>query len=399
MGDFTVRKSLENIEEYQVEHVAAKIIVNANENNYPLPTVITERIKALTEQFPFNRYPPVKAENLCAAIASELELDIDNIKIGNGSSELLQIACYVFGGSGKKIAFPYPSFSMYGTYTRLAGSVPAQYPLTEEGYLDADALIDFCRREKPALLIICNPNNPTGNYNALPVVEKVVAAVECPVIVDEAYMEFAGGKDVPPLDMRPLSKLWLIAGSTLGLVGKYSNLMCFRTFSKAYGLAGLRCGYAAGSVRLMQLLGKALLPYHVNAYTLAVAKIVYENKLLYRERTRAIMEERDRMAAYLERLGFRVWPSAANFVAFRAQGLLQEKLAAAYHRRAFAGGMAATVASGKMLYAYLLENGILARDFTEHPLLAGCLRLSVGLPEENKIILEKLTTLCTEVQL
>jgi histidinol-phosphate/aromatic aminotransferase/cobyric acid decarboxylase-like protein len=77
--------------------------------------------------------------------------------------------------------------------------------------------------------------------------EKIIANVECPVIMDEAYMEFADGKEVPPTDMRPLNKLWLVAGSTLSLVGKYSNLMVFRTFSKAYGLAGLRCGYAVGA--------------------------------------------------------------------------------------------------------------------------------------------------------
>ena len=94
-------------------------------------------------------------------------------------------------------------------------------------------------------------------------------------------MGVADGKERPPNDRRPLHKIWLVAGSTLSLLGKYSNFMVFRTFSKAYGLAGMRCGYAVGALGLVRQLGKALLPYHVNAYTLMVAKTIYENKALY----------------------------------------------------------------------------------------------------------------------
>ena len=104
MTDFAVRQSIEAMEEYAVESVAADIIVNANESNYPLPQEIAEKITQRTARFPFNRYPPIKSENLCEVIAKELDVDIDCVKIGNGSSELLEKACYVFGGPGKKIA-------------------------------------------------------------------------------------------------------------------------------------------------------------------------------------------------------------------------------------------------------------------------------------------------------
>ena len=258
MQEFSVRKSIEAMEEYAVESVAADIIVNANESNYPLPQEVAAAITARTAHFPFNRYPPIKGENLCQAIADELGLDADCVKVGNGSSELLEKACYVFGGPGKKIAVPWPSFSMYGEYADLSESETLRYPLTEEGYVDADAVIALCKEQQPSLLIVCNPNNPTGNYNSLAAMEKIIANVDCPVIMDEAYMEFADGKELPPNDMRPLHKLWLVAGSTMSLVGRYSNLMVFRTFSKAYGLAGLRCGYAVGAAGLMrQLQGAA----------------------------------------------------------------------------------------------------------------------------------------------
>ena len=121
-------------------------------------------IAEAAKEFAFNRYPPMKAEKLCQLIAADFGLPEINVQVGNGSSELLQMACYAFGGSGRKIAFPYPSFSMYGVYTKLSDSKPLPYTLNEDGYIDAETVIAFCRLEKPALLIVCNPNNPTGNY-------------------------------------------------------------------------------------------------------------------------------------------------------------------------------------------------------------------------------------------
>lgn len=392
MADYSVRKSIAAMEEYSVETVAADIIVNANESNYPIPEKIGEEISALVKGFPFNRYPPMKSENLGEAIAEEFDVDPSCVVVSNGSSELLEKVCYTFGGAGKKIAVPWPSFSMYLEYAELADSVPVRYPLTKEGYVDADLVIEFCKKEQPALLIICNPNNPTGNYNELAVMEKIIANVSCPVVMDEAYMEFANGNGVDPNDMRPLEKLWLVAGSTLSLLHKYSNFMVFRTFSKCYGLAGLRCGYGIGSSSLMRQLAKSVLPYTVNALTLLAAKLVFENKALYRERTKLIRAERDNMAAELKELGFSVYDTATNFVCFRAEGELKEKLAAAYYR-SFEDRLPEQVASGKMMFKYFLANSILTRDFTGHPVLTGCLRITVGTPEENKIILSVLKDL------
>ena len=397
MSSFTVRQSIEAMEEYAVESVAADIIVNANESNYPLPQEIAEKITQRTARFPFNRYPPIKSENLCEVIAKELDVDIDCVKIGNGSSELLEKACYVFGGPGKKIAVPWPSFSMYGEYAALSDSEEVRYQLTAEGFVDADSVISFCKEQQPSLLIVCNPNNPTGNYNSLAAMEKILANVDCPVIMDEAYMEFSDGKELAPNDLRPMHKLWLVAGSTLSLVGRYSNLMVFRTFSKAYGLAGLRCGYAVGALGLVRQLGKALLPYHVNAFTLMAAKTVYENKELYKERIKTIREERDKFADCLNALGFKVWPTATNFVTFRAEGELMQQFAKAYAAK-FSERLSEQAAGGKLIFKYLLANSILVRDFSTHPVLQGCLRITIGLPEENKQIIAKITELCAEVK-
>lgn len=392
MSDYTVRASIAAMEEYSVETVAADIIVNANENNYPMPEAVENKIAALIKGFPFNRYPPMKSENLAEAIAKEFDVDPSSVVISNGSSELLEKVCYTFGGPGKKIAVPWPSFSMYLEYAEMADSIPVKYPLTADGYVDADVVIAMCKKEQPALLIICNPNNPTGNYNDLAVMEKIIANVECPVVMDEAYMEFADGKGVDPNDMRPLDKLWLVAGSTLSLLHKYSNFMVFKTFSKCYGLAGLRCGYGVGSSLLMRQLSKSILPYTVNALSLLAAKIVFENKALYRERTKMIRAERDNMAAELKALGFFVFDTATNFVCFRATGALKEKLAAAY-RKQYKDRLPEQMASGKMLFKYFLSQSILTRDFTGHPVLTGCLRVTVGTPTENQMLMMKLKEL------
>lgn len=392
MSDYSVRQSIAAMEEYSVETVQADIIVNANESNYPIPEIVGQQIEELIKGFPFNRYPPMKSENLGEAIAKEFDVDANCVVVGNGSSELLEKVCYTFGGAGKKIAVPWPSFSMYLEYAELADSIPVKYSLTKDGYVDADIVIEMCKKEQPALLIICNPNNPTGNYNELEVMEKILANVDCPVVMDEAYMEFADGKGVDPNDMRPLDKLWLVAGSTLSLLHKYSNFMVFKTFSKCYGLAGLRCGYGIGAQGIMRQLAKSVLPYTVNAFSLLAAKIVFENKKLYRERTKLIRAERDALAAELKTLGFYVYDTATNFVCFRAEGELKDKLAAAYTKQ-YSDRLPKQVASGKLMFKYFMDNSILTRDFTGHPVLTGCLRITVGLPEENKVIIEKLKEL------
>ncbi len=319
------------------------------------------------------------------------------MRIGNGSSELLEKLCFVYGGAGKKIAVPWPSFSMYGEYAELSDSEAIRYPLTPEGYIDADTVISFCEAQQPDLLIICNPNNPTGNYNPLSAMEKIIANVNCPVIMDEAYMEFADGRELPPNDMRPLEKIWLVAGSTLSLINKYSNLIVLRTFSKAYSMAGMRIGYCVGAQGIVRQLGKAIMPYSVNAFSLLVAKTVYENKLMFREQIKEVKAERDKMGAYLKKLGFYVFPSGANFVCIHAEGELVNELAAVYNKMG-EKPLSAQAASGKAIFKYLMTKSILIRDFSEHPVLQGCLRISIGLPEENVKILSAITELCTSAK-
>lgn len=362
MTSFEFRKTLSALRGYDAEPVANGIIVNANECNWPLPEGFREEIQEQLAAFAFHRYPPLGATELNLAIAAEWGVGPECVKMGNGSSELLQTACYVFGGAGRAIAYPEPSFSMYKIYCQLSDSEHLPYHLNKEGYLEAERVIALCREKKPALLILCNPNNPTGNLNAVEVIEKILQEVECPVLVDEAYMEFAG-KAAPTV--RPL-------------LAKYQNFICFRTFSKAYGLASLRIGYAVGSPALQEIMAKALLPYHVNGFSLMAAAKAYRRREEFALRTVKICRERDNLAAALRELHFQVWSSATNFL------MLAFPLTAEEERKA----------KGAELFAYLGQENIHVRNFTSNGFLPGALRITVGTPEENRIILQKLQQFC-----
>jgi histidinol-phosphate aminotransferase len=151
MAFINARLGLDRLEEYEVETVDADIIVNANENNYPMPAPVLEEILERTKNFSFNRYPPMKAETLCRIIADDLGWMQPTCVSAMAAANCCNMACYAFGGAGHKIAYPYPSFSMYGVYAQLADSQGVPFPLDVNGYVDADAVIDFCRQERPAL--------------------------------------------------------------------------------------------------------------------------------------------------------------------------------------------------------------------------------------------------------
>lgn len=383
MVKMSPRFSLNRLEEYKVETVPdADIVVNANETNWPLAKSLVAKFKSQIDNFAFNRYPPMHAESICKVLAQGLKVEADKIIIGNGSSELLEKACYAFGGFGKKIAFPYPSFSMYETYALLADSTPAPYPLTKEGFIDAKSVINFCAQQHPALLIICNPNNPTGNFNELDVMEDILKNVDCPVIMDEAYMEFVDPND----------KFGSL--STLSLLDTYDNFLCLRTFSKAYGLAGMRVGYGTGSEELIRVMQKVLLPYHVNNFSLLVAELAYQEQELLRSRVAAAVRERKKISKALEDLGFRVFPSATNFVMFQpreeqAFSLVKAALNMGYKLEGNNQEMAGTV-----IFSQLMGEKILVRNFSKHPALPGAIRLTVGTEAENLKIIQVLQNIC-----
>lgn len=346
------RDGLENIDSYTGRTIVADIYLDSNENPYPMPKAVDKEISEKLQNLNFNRYPKT---NIQKVIASDLGLKPENILIGNGSSQLLEVCCKAFGGIGRKIAFPEPSFSMYKTYAFLADSIPAPFSLNKDFQIDVENMLDFLQKEKPSILILCNPNNPTGTINEVEGLLQILDAAKCVVLLDEAYMEFADQ-------------------SLLSYLSKYDNLVILKTFSKAYGLAGLRVGYlACSNENIVKTINKAVLPYSVNQMSLLVAQTVYENKEKYQDLIKEIIEQREYVSKQLLKLGFTVYPSKTNFVMCNLNSSKEE---------------------GEKLFDFLLENKVLVRNFSKNPLLKGSLRITIGTKQENDILLEKIKEYC-----
>ena len=331
------RPGLKDLKSYSVEEGDWAVKLDANESALPLPPAVHSRLVERLATLPFNRYPEISQHSLRQKIAASLGLTEENVAVGNGSSELLQVLCYILGGSGRKIVFPNPSFSMYPTYCLLSDSQPAVVDLDADFSLSPARVIEAARREKASLVILCNPNNPTGNVMPPEAVEEVLAGCRCPVVVDEAYGEF-------------------YEHSALGLLGKYPNLIVARTFSKAYGLASARVGYTLAGKDLTAALRKALMPFHVSMLSLAAAETVYDARAEFSAGIAQTLAERQRLADGLGRVaGLTVYPSAANFLLVKS---------------AREGELTASLARG----------GICIRGFGNAPGLENCLRITVGSP-------------------
>lgn len=350
-----IRLGLDQLKPYSVEETEFPIKLDANERASNLPAAVLQEVTGRLGELAFNRYPDIGITGLRDKIAKAMNLSRDNVVVGNGSSELLAALCYAFGGTGRSIVFPTPSFSMYGIYTKMADSQAVPVPLKADYSLSADEVLTAAADSQASLILLCNPNNPTGNAIPMETIEAIVAGAACPVVVDEAYYEFHGH-------------------SAIGLLARYPNLIITRTFSKAYGLASARVGYLLAAPELTTVLGKVLMPYHVNALSLAAAEVVYDRRKAFEPDIDLAIRERQRLIDSLNLVdGLTVYPSQANFVLVKA-------------------------ADSKGLTGWLTANGIGVRDFGSAPALEGCIRVTVGTVEENNVLLQAVAAYVQQVK-
>lgn len=331
---------------YSVDEMEYDIKLDANESPMNLPPLVQEKVINRLTFLPFNRYPEMGMTGLREQIAQSFNLSVSNVLIGSGSSEILLALCHALGGDGNSIVYPVPSFSMYGIYIKMADSTPIPVALnTADFSVDRDKMVKAAKASGASLVMLCNPNNPTGTAMPLEDIEYILGEVDCPVAVDEAYYEFYGK-------------------SAIGLLDKYKNLIVTRTFSKAYGLAAARVGYMLASADLIEAVGKVMMPYHVNALSLAAAEVVYQMRDEFTPGIRQSITERTRMAeAFKELSGITVYPSQANFLLIKT-------------------------VKAKKLSAFFSERGIGIRDFSSSAELTNCLRISIGTPVENDVLLK-----------
>jgi histidinol-phosphate aminotransferase len=265
----------------------------------PLPSVRAAIEKATDD---VNRYPDNGYVELRERLAEHIENGAfapEHIAAGCGSVSLCQQLIQITASVGDEVLFGWRSFEVYPLQVRVAGATPVHVPLTDHTF-DLDAMLAAVT-DRTRLIFVCNPNNPTSTVVGPDALARFVAAVPSHIVIaiDEAYVEYIRSPMVP---------------DSLGLARAYSNVVVLRTFSKAYGLAGLRVGYAVGDPDLITALGKVYVPFTLTSISqaAAIASLAAADELL--ARTDSVVAERTRVSVALRDTGFDFPPSQANFV-------------------------------------------------------------------------------------
>jgi histidinol-phosphate aminotransferase len=353
LDDLPIRDELRGQSPYGAPQLDVPVLLNTNENPYPLPEALVARIAERVAEAArdLNRYPDRDAVELRTALAGYLTrtaghaVDVSQVWAANGSNEIIQQLLQTFGGPGRRAIGFEPSYSMHALISRGTGTGWISGPRNEDFTIDVEAAVRAIGELRPEVVFVCSPNNPTATAVApetvLALYEAAQAAGPSMVVVDEAYAEFSH---------RP---------SLLPLIEGRPHLVLTRTMSKAFGAAGLRLGYLAADPAVVDAVQLVRLPYHLSSVTqaTALAALEYTDTLLgYVEQLKA---ERDRLVAELRAAGYEVTESDANFVQFGR----------------FADSHAAWQA--------ILDRGVLVRDNG----VPGWLRVSAGTPAENTAFL------------
>jgi len=359
LSDLPIRDDLRGLEPYGAPQKVVRYALNVNENSHPIPQAVAQDIveSLAAAILTVNRYPDREFTELRESLASYLNLGLplgktltaSHLWAANGSNEVLQQILQAFGGPGRSVlAFP-PTYSMHkilasGTGTEwIAGERDAGYEISPE------TVVRWIEKTTPDIVFLCSPNNPTGTSVSLATIEAAYDAFDGIVVVDEAYAEFAPD-DVP---------------SAITLLEGRPRLLVSRTMSKAFAFAGARVGYLAADPAVNDALRLVRLPYHLSALTQAAAVAALRHTEEMLAMVDDIRGQRDRLEAELPKLGYSVWPSAANFV--------------------LAGGFDDPHA----VFEALLAHDILVRDIG----IPGHLRITAGTEAETTAVLAALASL------
>ena len=327
--------------------------LDAMENPFALPPEVARELGERLAQVSLNRYPPADPRAFKEKLAQAISLPAGmSLLLGNGSDELIHLTIQACARPGATVLSPWPSFEMYDLSSRFDGCRFVGVPLAADFSAPREALLAAITSHRPAVIFISWPNNPTGNLFDRATVEQVLAAAPGLVVLDEAYLPFAQDTWLPQLSVWP-------------------NLLVLRTFSKM-GLAGIRLGYLCGDPAWIAEINKLRPPYNVNVLTLAAADFMLDRQALLDGQAASVRAERERLLARLRAIaGVTAFDSAANFILFRVTGGSE---------------------GADRVFAQLKARGILIKNRTHvHPLLAGCLRVTVGLPSENDAFVAALT--------
>jgi histidinol-phosphate aminotransferase len=343
-----VRPEILALKAYHVANAEGMVKLDAMENPYTLPEPMRKELGEVLAHAEMNRYPDPSAPKLRALIARKMDVPAGmDLLLGNGSDDLIQIVALALARPGAAVMYPEPTFVMYKMNALLTAMRATPVPLRADFSLDAGAFVERVRAERPALVFLAYPNNPTGALYREEDVVAILRAAEGLVVLDEAYHVFAQKSFMPRL-------------------AEFSNLVVMRTVSKL-GLAGIRLGYLAARREWVEQFNKVRQAYNVNVLTQAAATFVLERLEVLEAQAAMIRAERAVLGTALAALpGVTVYPSEANFFLIR-------------------------VPDADRSYDGLRRQGVLVRNFHgAHPSLANCLRVTVGTPAENRIFLNAL---------
>lgn len=350
-----IRPDIQAMRAYAIAHAPQDCIkLDAMESPYTYSEELKAELAKVLAEAPINLYPNPAESGLIEALRQAYEIDpAAEVVLGNGSDELIQFLTLLVAKPGAKMLAPEPSFVMYRHNCELFGVDYHGVALKPDFRLDKDAFLEAVRVHQPAIVFIAYPNNPTGGRFEHDDVQEIIDAAPGIVVIDEAYTAFA-------------------SDSFMQQAGHCNKLVVLRTMSKI-GFAGLRLGYAAGAPVVINELKKILPPYNMNQLSLAAAKFALQYMPFINENSSRLKAERERVRTALKAIEqIEDFPSEANFLTLR-------------------------VPDAGVLFQTLKEHNILIKNLHGiHPLLSQCVRITIGLPEQNQALLEVIQKLYSE---
>ena len=340
-----VRSDLVDVPAYVSPQHPARFRMNTNESPYPPPAELVEEVAAEIRTIALNRYPDRDATRLYKAISEHAGWPVDGLWVANGSNEVFLHLFLGFGGAERSVLVFEPTYSMHSLIPKIATTRVIAGGRDTKLHIDLESALQTIEQEHPDIVIVCSPNNPTGDCESVSTIEALLAAAPGLVVVDEAYGEFAEPGD-----------------SCIPLLARHPNLVVTKTFSKAWRLAGVRIGYMLADPGLIAELARVRLPYQLSALTQVIGEAAIRHSKETLELVGALVKERDRCSEGLDRLNLNVYPSKANFVLFE-------------------------VPDAQQTWSALLERDVLIRNYSDTPGLENCLRVTAGLPEETDAFL------------
>ena len=340
-----VRPEVRDLKAYHVSEPHVPVKLHANESPFNLSGELTGRISSEAAKIAYNRYPDPSSADLRNVMAGQLGVPVNQLLLGNGSDELIQMIIMAFGGHAAPVIIPSPTFSMYRNIALSLGESVKAVPLDSSFELDGPAMLNECKKG-PSIVFISYPNNPTGNCFSEDVIIKILDSSEGIVVIDEAYFDYSRKSFIEKL-------------------GNYPNMIILRTLSKI-GLASLRLGVLIAGEELVQIVNRVRLPYNIGSMQQAAAFQALSLRDDIDSGIALVTGERVRLAAEMSSIeGLEIFRSDSNFILFRVQD-----------------------ADG--LFEDLIGEGVLIRNLNLPGPLKDCLRVTAGTPAENDKFIDAL---------